>query len=147
MNPPSLTLYFDGNCPFCRTQMAKLRRWDDAGRLAFVDIATPGFDPAPLGASMDDLNREVYSRRADGRILIGIDTMLAAYPMVGRRWRVLPLRVPLLRQACAFLYRQFARHRYTISRWLGYRLTGPANVAAAACSDGVCELKNPFLKK
>ena len=134
-----LTLYFDGNCPFCRAQMDKLRQWDKAGRLAFVDITTPGFDPAPLGADMAALNREVYSLHADGRILVGIDTMLAAYPLVGRRWRVLPLRIPLLRQASATLYRQFARHRYTISRWLGYRVP--------TCSDGVCQHKNPFLKK
>lgn len=136
---PALTLYFDGNCPFCRAQMDKLGAWDRTGRLAFVDIAQPGFDPAPLGADMAALNREVYSRTRDGRVLVGIDTMLAAYPLVGRRWRVLPLRVPLLRQLCAALYRWFARNRYTFSRLLGYR--------THTCSDGVCEAKNPFMKK
>ncbi len=137
MNTPALTLYFDGHCPFCRAQMDKLARWDTAARLAFVDIALPGFDPAVLGADLAAMNREVYSRTADGRILIGIDTMLAAYPLVGRHWRVLPLRVPLLRQICSTLYRLFARHRYTVSRWLGYRVP--------ACRDGVCQNKNPFL--
>lgn len=139
MNAAALTLYFDGNCPFCRAQMDKLARRDSAGRLAFVDIALPGFDPAPLGADLAALNREVYSMTADGRVLVGIDTMLAAYPLVGRRWRVLPLRIPVLRQLSAHLYRLFARHRYTVSRWLGYQVPH--------CSDGVCQNKNPFLKK
>ncbi len=135
----ALTLYYDGNCPFCCAQMDKLGRWDERGQLAFVDIATSGFDPAPLGADMAALNREVYSLTASGKVLVGIDTMLLAYPLVGRRWRVLPLRVPLLRQLCAALYRAFARNRYAISRLLGYKVP--------ACRDGVCQTKNPFLKK
>ena len=133
-----LTLYYDGHCAFCTREVARLARWDRAGRLAFVDIAQPGFDPAPLGASMAELNRAMHSRTAQGQLLVGVDSMLAAYPLVGRGALVWPLRLPLLRGVLAALYRLFARHRYAISRLLG--------IKAPACADAVCGLGNPFLR-
>lgn len=138
-NVAQLTLYHDGKCPFCASEMARLAAWDKSGRLAFVDISEPGFDPAHLGATMAQLNLEIYSQTAQGKVLIGVDSILAAYPLVGRGVLVWPLRVPLLRGVLARLYRLFARHRYTMSRLLGYKL-------APACADGVCRPGNPFLR-
>jgi predicted DCC family thiol-disulfide oxidoreductase YuxK len=138
--PHQLTLFFDGNCPFCHNEMKRLASWDAGGRLAFVDIAVAGFDPSPLGASMLDLNRELYSQRPDGTVLVGIDSMLAAYTLVDKGWMVLPLRVKWLRPGLRYLYRKFAINRYTMSRWLGYKVT-------PRCVDGVCSVGNPFLGK
>jgi predicted DCC family thiol-disulfide oxidoreductase YuxK len=136
---PALTLYFDGRCPFCVRGMVRLRRWDAAGRLAFADIAAPGFDPAVLGVDMAALDRALHGRADNGAILVGIDCMLAAYTLAGQGWRVLPLRVRLLRPVLARAYRWFARHRYQISEGLGLRLP--------AASDGdTCAVGNPFLK-
>lgn len=132
-----LTLYYDGRCPFCATEMARLQSWNGAGRLAFVDIAAAGFDPLPLGLDMAALNRESHARTADGALLVGIDSLLAAYTLVGRAWLVWPLRVRFLRPVLGFAYRGFAHHRYTMSRWLGYRLP-------PRCEDGACALKHPF---
>ncbi len=139
MHDATLTLYFDGRCPFCFAEMQRLRRWNKAGHLQFVDIAQPDFDPTPLGVTMVALNRELHSKTADGRILVGIDSMLIAYTLVGRGWLVFPLRVSLLRPLLANLYRLFARHRYRISRWLRYK-------EPLQCHDGVCHAGNPFLK-
>ena len=135
----ALTLYFDGHCPFCAAEMARLRQWDRYGALAFVDIATPGFDLASLGVSAADLDREIHSVDGNGKLLIGIDSLLAAYTLVGKRWLVLPLTVRPLRPALAALYRSFARNRYRISAWLGYR-------QMPSCEDGVCGVGNPFLR-
>ncbi|MFC5547538.1 thiol-disulfide oxidoreductase DCC family protein [Massilia aerilata] len=136
----ALTLYFDGLCPFCAHSMRRLKTWDAAGRLAFVDIAAAGFDPSPLGVDMAALNREVHGLTREGEVLAGIDTMLAAYTLAGRGWLVWPLRVRLLRPALAASYRWFARHRYAISKRLGYRLP-------AACDGVSCAIGNPFLKR
>ncbi len=139
MSGVQLTLYYDGKCPFCTREMTRLASWNKAGQLAFVDIAQPGFDPTPLGRNMDELNREMHSVTSDGKVLAGIDSMLAAYPLAGRGALVWPLRVPLLRPLLASMYRLFARHRYTMSRWLGYK--------AMPCADGVCGVGNPFLRE
>lgn len=139
MRVAELTLFFDGRCHFCCAEIRRLRRWDKAGHLHFVDIAQPDFDPAALGLDLAALNRELHSRTAHGQLLVGIDSMLAAYTLVGRGWLVLPLRVRALRPLLANLYRLFARHRYRISHWLGYK-------TAPHCRDGICRADNPFLK-
>ena len=133
----ALTLYYDGKCPFCVAGMTRLHGWDKAGRLAFVDIAIPGFDPAHLGADLAALNRELYGLRADGRVLVGVDSILAAYTLAGQAWRVWPLRIKPLRPVLASAYRLFARHRYRVSRLLGIKKT-------PACIDGVCQNRNLF---
>ncbi len=135
----ALTLYFDGKCPFCAAEMQRLANWDRNARLTFIDIAMPGFDPAHLNATMDELNLQLYSLTADGKVLVGIGSMLAAYTLVGRGALVWPLRVPLLRDVLSYLYCLFARNRYKISALLGYK-------AAPTCADGVCAI-NPFFKE
>lgn len=134
-----LTLYYDGNCPFCLAEMRRLMRWNSAGRLGFVDISMPDFDPELLGVDMAALDRELHSRTADGRLLVGIDSMLTAYTLVGRAWIVLPLRVRVLRPLLACLYRGFARNRYRLSRWMGYK-------PASQCESDVCQPVNPFFR-
>lgn len=136
---PELTLYFDGHCPFCSAEMARLRRWNQAGRLAFVDISAIDFDPVPLGLDMAALDRELHSHTADGRLLVGIDSMLAAYTLVGRAWLVFPLKVRVLRPLLASLYRGFARNRYRFSRWMGYK-------PVTHCEHGACRPINPFFR-
>ncbi|GHD65816.1 thiol-disulfide oxidoreductase DCC family protein [Jeongeupia chitinilytica] len=135
----TLTLYYDGLCPFCAAEMQRLHRWDRGGQLGFVDISQAGFDPAELGVDMAALGRELHGRDANGRMLVGIDTMLAAYTLVGRGWLVAPLRVAVFRPHLARWYRRFARNRYRISRWLGYR-------PITRCDGDRCEIGNPFLR-
>jgi predicted DCC family thiol-disulfide oxidoreductase YuxK len=134
MSGPELTLYYDGNCGICRAEMARLRGWDNGYRLGFTDIAAPDFSPLSLGVSMAALNAEMHARTADGRLLAGIDSLLAAYTLVGRGWMVAPLRVAALRPVFSAMYRSFARNRYRISAWLG----------KPVCSDGVCSNKHPL---
>lgn len=133
-----LTLYYDGKCPFCSAEMRRLAGWDRVNRLDFVDMSQAGFDPSHLQLTMDDLNREMVSQRADGAVLIGVQSLLAAYTLVGKGWLVWPLRVPLLRDMLSWMYRLFARNRYKMSRLLGYK--------APACDGATCSVGNPFMK-
>ncbi|WP_419688374.1 thiol-disulfide oxidoreductase DCC family protein [Burkholderia theae] len=134
MNTSELVLYFDGRCPLCVAEMRRLEAWNTRHQLAFVDIAEPGFDPAPLGADLRALNRELHARLPDGRMLTGVDSVFAAYALVGRSWLVWPLRVPAMRDALAPLYRCVARNRHAVSRWLGYH--AEAHCDGQACGIG-----------
>lgn len=124
MNTPALTLYYDGNCSICRAQMSRLRERDRAGRLAFSDIAAPGFTAQGGGVSMEALGTQIHVRTADGRLLVGIDSLIAIYTALERGWWVAPLRWRALRPLCSAMYRSLARNRYRLS----------------ACADGVCKL-------
>ncbi|MCA8257425.1 DUF393 domain-containing protein [Burkholderia sp. AU31624] len=136
MDSSELVLYFDGRCPLCVAEIKRLGARDARRRLAFVDIAEPGFDPAPLGVDLPALNRELHARLPDGRMLTGVDSILAAQALTGRRWVVRLLRVPAVRGALALLYRRFARNRHAVSRWLGYRAEAPCDGAACgSCRD------------
>jgi predicted DCC family thiol-disulfide oxidoreductase YuxK len=136
VDTPGLTLYYDGACPFCAASMAQLRAWNRRSALAFIDIRAEGFDAAPLGVTMAALDRELHGMTADGRLLVGVDCIEAAYTLAGQGWRVALLRMKPLRPVLAALYRKFALHRYRISGWLGY-------AAGSPCKDGVCTLERP----
>lgn len=115
---PELTLLYDGSCPLCAWEQAALARHDRHRRLAFIDIQAPGFDPAALeatrGATLADLMGRLHAITADGRLLRGVDTLLAAYRAAGWWWAYWPLR--MAPRACSELaYDAFARHRYRIA--------------------------------
>lgn len=140
MSTAELTIYFDGACAFCTAEVRALRGRDRRGALAFVDIAAPGFDAFPRGTDMPALQAQLHAVTRDGRVVKGLDSMQAAYALVGLGWVVLPLRVRALRPPLEWAYGQFARHRYRISRFLG--LSSPA----PQCDGNVCS-PSPYLKE
>lgn len=131
MDSPELTIYFDGACAFCVAEVRTLRGRDRRGALAFIDIAVPGFAAFPPGTDMPALQARLHSVTRTGQVLTGLDSMQAAYTLVGLGWAVLPLRVRALRPPLEWAYGQFARHRYRISRLLGLK-------PAAQCDGDVC---------
>jgi predicted DCC family thiol-disulfide oxidoreductase YuxK len=138
-----LTLLYDGSCPVCRLEMDELRARDAAGRLRFVDIAAPGFDPAPWGIGLADMNAQLHATDASGRVIRGMTALRLAYAAVGRgvllHWTGTALLKPLFDAG----YDLLARHRYSISR-----ATAPLIDRIAArravqrmqrCASGTCE--------
>ena len=117
MNHVRLTLLYDGACPICRVENARLRHWNrSAGTLSFVDISDDGFDPRPYGTSFAELMGRMHAVRPDGTLLIGMDALRAAYDEVGLGWLLAPTRWPGLRLVFDRCYLWFARNRYSISK-------------------------------
>ena len=114
-----LTLLYDAACPVCSLEMDHLRARDAAGRLVFVDISAPGFDPRPYGATLAELNAEIHALRPDGSVLRGIEVLRLAYAAVGLGWVLRPTAWAPLRPGFDAAYRGFARHRQAISGALG----------------------------
>ena len=111
-----LTLLYDAACPVCALEMDHLRARNDAGRLVFVDISAPGFDPTPYGACLDAMNAEIHALRADGQLMKGVQVLRLAYEAVGLGWVMRPAAWGPLRGPAEVAYRVFARNRRTISR-------------------------------
>ncbi|MGQ5523509.1 thiol-disulfide oxidoreductase DCC family protein [Chitinimonas sp. PSY-7] len=126
----ALTLFFDSRCPLCSAEMRRLERWDKHGRLAYIDMHGEGFDAADYGTTLAAMDAELHGLDVDGRLLVGIDAIAAAYSAVGFAWLVWPLKLALTKPLWRKTYRWFARNRYRASRLLGYR-----------CPDGVCDLR------
>ncbi|HJW10589.1 MAG TPA: DUF393 domain-containing protein [Albitalea sp.] len=119
MSTYPLTVFYDAACPVCAFEMESLRARNRDGRLVFVDIAGPGFDPAPYGVSLAAMNAEIHAQRADGVMLRGVEVLRLAYAAVGLGWLLRPTGWAPLRPLFDAGYRVFARHRLAISRAAG----------------------------
>ncbi|MET0334943.1 MAG: DUF393 domain-containing protein [Rhizobacter sp.] len=142
-----LTLLYDAACPVCALEMDHLRERNQAGRLAFIDISVPGFDPTPYGATLAEMNAEIHGLRADGELMRGVQVLRLAYEAVGLGWVMRPVGWGPLRGVLEAAYRVFARHRQPISRaaapLIGFIRARRARQMAArmqACAGGACEI-------
>jgi predicted DCC family thiol-disulfide oxidoreductase YuxK len=111
-----LTLLYDATCAVCALEMDHLRSRNAAAKLVFVDIGAPGFDPAPYGVTLGEMNAEIHARRADGEVIRGVQVLRLAYEAAGLGWVLRPTAWAPLRALFDTGYRVFARHRRTISR-------------------------------
>ena len=121
---PEITVLHDGECPLCAREVALLRRLDRGrGRVAFEDIAAPGFDADHPGCTQAELMARIHGVLPDGTRIVGVEVFRRAYAAVGLGWLVAPTRWPLLRPLADAAYRWFARNRL--------RLTGRGEVCTA----------------
>jgi predicted DCC family thiol-disulfide oxidoreductase YuxK len=125
-----ITLLFDGECPLCAREVAWLRRLDRGrGRIAFYDIAAPGFAAERYGRTPAQLMARMHGVLHDGSLVEGVEVFRRAYAAVGLGWLLGWTRWPGLRRAADAGYRWFARNRL--------RLTGRRG---PACGSGRCDL-------
>lgn len=147
MNDYPLTIFHDGDCPICRFDVANLQARNDAGRLRFIDIASPGFDATPYGLSVEDLRAAIHAQRPDGSWITGMAVFRLACRAVGLGWLVAPTGWPLVRGAVDVLYRLFARRRPWIARRLGFVFEAisawQANRRSRQCHRGQCKVQIP----
>ncbi|TMH12509.1 MAG: DUF393 domain-containing protein [Betaproteobacteria bacterium] len=111
-----LTLFYDAACPVCSLEMDHLRERNRDGKLVFVDIAAPGFDPSPYGTTLAAMDAEIHGLRADGSMVRGVEVLRLAYAAAGLGWVLQPTGSAPLRPLFDAGYRVFARHRRAISR-------------------------------
>lgn len=122
----TIEAFHDGDCPLCAREVSLLRRLDRRGRIRFVDIAAPDFDPAPLGKTQAELMGAMHARLPDGTWVTGVEVFRRLYAACGLGPLVAVTRLPGVARALDGAYRVFARNRL---RWTG---------RGAACHDGAC---------
>jgi len=113
-----LTLYYESACPLCNAEMSNLMLRNAEGHLRFADVSAPDFSDLPAGTSMQDLLELIHARRADGRVLKGVEVFRLAYEAVGLGWVSAAMRWPLLRPLAEWGYPVLARNRHRIPRGL-----------------------------
>jgi predicted DCC family thiol-disulfide oxidoreductase YuxK len=78
-------VWFDGDCPLCRREIALIRRLDRRRAIDFIDVARgEGICPLDRG----ELLRRFHAQESDGPMLSGAAAFAAM-------WRVIPLLRPL----------------------------------------------------
>lgn len=108
-------VFYDGECPLCVREIRLLRRLDRRGRIGFVDIAEPGFDPSPLGVDHATLMAKIYGRLPDGTLVTGVEVFRRLYAAVGFGPLVQLSRLPGVSHALDASYRWFAKNRLRLT--------------------------------
>ncbi len=122
-------LLYDGECPFCRREVAMLKRFDREGNLIIEDITAIGFNPACYGLTREEVTGVLHGILPDGRIVSRLEAIREAYRAVGLGWLVAPAGLPGVHWALDRMYGVFARNRI----WLGKMFGRP-------CESGKCEV-------
>ena len=96
------------------SEVDSLRRRDRDGKLCLVDISAPAFDASRYGRTLDELMTRMHAVDGEGRTLVAMDAVRAAYTAVGLGWLVAPTRWPLLKPLFDRLYAWIACNRYRL---------------------------------
>lgn len=116
-----LKLLFDGDCPFCKREIAWMSKRNKNGYLAFEDIASPDFDPSCYGLTQEEVMGVIHGVLHDGRIIKKVEVFIKAYRLLGLGWLVAPLSWPIINSIAKVAYEIFARYRIPFGNFLGAR--------------------------
>lgn len=109
-------VFFDGECPLCKKEIDMVRRLDgERGRIAFTDIAAPGFDASTIGKTHDDLMARIHARLPDGTLIEGVEVFRRMYAAAGFGPIVALTRIPGVTHALDAGYRWFAKNRLRLT--------------------------------
>jgi predicted DCC family thiol-disulfide oxidoreductase YuxK len=109
-------VFFDGDCPLCRREIAMLQRFDRKRRIRFTDIAAKDFNPTDYGISRQQLMAEIHARLPDETWIMGVEVFRRLYGAIGLSWLIPFTRLPGISCGLELGYRLFAQNRL---KWTG----------------------------
>jgi predicted DCC family thiol-disulfide oxidoreductase YuxK len=74
-----ITIYFDGSCKLCSSEINNLVARDKHGGILLVDCSPVDFDDRGLPANREAMMNMIHARDAAGEWLRGVDVFIAAY--------------------------------------------------------------------
>ncbi len=100
----------------CRTLKNVLTRQDGgAGRVAFINIADPAFDPeAHEGIEYEDAMETIHVIKRDGDVVTGPDALKLLYDTVGLGWASRAAALPVVSWFVDRLYDLISKYRLGI---------------------------------
>jgi predicted DCC family thiol-disulfide oxidoreductase YuxK len=115
MSDWDVEVFYDGDCPLCKREIAMLRRRDHNHRIRFTDIAAAEFDPSQLGLSLSTLMAEIHGRLPDGKIVVGVEVFRHLYTAIGFGTLVSWTRLPIVSGSLDLAYKFFAKQRLRLT--------------------------------
>lgn len=133
-----LTLYYDGSCRLCSSEVGNLVARARPGALVPVDCSPPDFDTTGMPATREEMMNLMHARDAGGAWLRGVDVFIAAYaaaemPRVSRL-----LAHPWLRPHADRIYPWIVRNRYRMSALGCHKLLEFFTPRARSGCDAAC---------
>lgn len=81
-----LTIYYDGSCRLCASEIANLAARTKPGLLVLIDCSPQEFDASALPVTRLQMMNLIHARDADGRWITGVDVFIAAYRFAKLEW-------------------------------------------------------------
>jgi len=114
----AMTVFYDGSCPLCSTEIAHYRRMDMHERLLFRDVSHANVVLEPE-LDRSALMERFHVRRADGQLLSGAAAFVSLWSLLPRwRWVAYAAAAPGAMVLLAMAYGLFLPVRPVISRLL-----------------------------
>lgn len=114
-----LTVFYDGSCGICAAEMQHYREKNPGGRLVFVDISDPSFEPKRYGRTRQEFMAQMHAMDAEGSLFRGVDAFAAiwaAFPDPLYRFLGGVIRLPVMHLLARLGYSLFARFRRYLPR-------------------------------
>ena len=100
------TLYFDGQCPLCSREIAKLKK-SVLEPMSFVDVHE---------ADLSKTDRTLFLKKLhlfrDGEVEVGFKANLSLWLATRYGWLFAVFKVPLVFKLCDAVYEFWAKHRF-----------------------------------
>ena len=128
-----LTIFYDGNCPMCATEMNHLKKNDHDNTIFLVDIHQDGFESLYPAIDFSDAMKILHATY-NGQILLGLEVTHRAWTLVGKGFWVAPLNWPVLKTVSHWIYLGLAKYRHQISALLA-KIFG---IKTTNCTSGTC---------
>ena len=111
------TIVYDGQCPFCLSQIDKIRRFDRTESFHYLPRQSPNLlDQFPMLAR-EDFNTGLRLINGDGHIFIGADAVYEIYKTLKPyKYIAWIYNLPILKQLCKGVYRLIAQNRNRLKK-------------------------------
>jgi len=113
-----LTIFYDGGCPLCVSELRHLARLDKGDAIVLEDIHSETFAQRFPHIDPQRADQILHGQWQNGAMIYGLDVTYHAWTLVGKRHWVAILRWPVVAPIATLVYRFFAKYRATISKLL-----------------------------
>lgn len=129
--PGADIVIYDGKCVFCLGQVRNLKKFDGAGRLAFMSLHDPAVGERFPDLTFEQMMKQIYVINPDGQRFGGAAAIRYLTRRLPKLWWAAPLtHIPFTLPIQQWCYDQVAKRRYKIANKNGL----------ADCDGGACEI-------
>jgi len=105
-----LSVWYDGDCPVCRQEVALYSRIDRDDLITWIDIVALADNELPAGKSRQELLGKFHARESAGPWQIGVDAFAAIWQKLPVfKWFAFLFRLPVIRQVAQLAYLGFLK--------------------------------------
>jgi len=125
--PDAAVVVWDGKCNFCRTQVERLRAFDNGGRLTYISLHDPRVAERFPELSYEQLMEQMWVVTPHHQRFGGADAVRFLSRHLPRLWWTAPvMHLPFAMPLWRYLYKMLANRRYRL--------------AGESCDGGTCNL-------